>query len=86
MWRRSDLIHFSGLGLSRALLPFFFSSIRLILYLFSVFFFGEECYFDYFGSLGFPRADGSPSCVEAVFFLDFYIQVDGFWALRGAIG
>ena len=80
------MTHFSGLGLSPALLLFFFSSIRLILYLFSVFFFGGECYFHYFGSLGFPRADGSPSCVEAMFFLDFYIQVDGFWALRGAIG
>ena len=67
LWRRSVLIHFSGLGLSRALLPFFFkySSHSLFVY---CFFFGEECYFDYFGSLGFPRADGPPSCVKAVFF------------------
>ena len=60
MWRRSDLIHFSGLGLSRALLPFFFSSMRLILYLFSVFSLGKSAILIILGAWAFLGRMGRP--------------------------
>ena len=46
----------------------------------------QDYLFDYFGSMGFSRARGPLSYVEAVFFYDFYVQVDAFHDLRGAIG
>ena len=64
------MIHSSGMGLSRALLPFF-SSIRLIFYLFSVFSLGKSVFLIILGAWAFLGRMGRPVVWKQCFSMIF---------------
>ena len=81
MWRRSDLIHFSGLGLSRALLPFFqvFDSFSICL----VFFLWGRVFFWLFWEPGLSSGGWAAQLCGSSVFLGFLCPSRWFFGSKG---